>query len=733
MTCRVNGETKPCSPEDPVELEAGKNTSLLLQLTDKLGNRITFDLAVMGNRTPPAVLFSPDGNEDWAAAASSTVTVQHLSGPASLLYAWSSDSVVPEKDWHPFTDGEELRKHGVSGDWYLHVRVRYEDGDTYHAVSGRFRLDHEGPTITLNMEKADGDPYTDDEWVRQPVKITATASDLFSGVRTFLYSLDEEMSWHEYISPIFLEDDGIYRVVFRAVDKAGNETREHRTVRISVSGLILTVTAETEDGESYSAGSWTNSAVTVKAHADSITDITDFTWQMNHGAEMPYVQDTPLQIGEEGITRLLFRVTDATGMTLSDEWQVKIDRTAPNVRFGTNGNDNVSTRAATDVHVTDDIEGMDVSGTDPSSLQYVWSEHPAVPESGWQPFVNGETLVKAGVNGNWYLHIQAKDRAGNRVQSVSNPFRLAVNGNEGSGGSGGGWSGVVLSDNAELKQLSVRVHDSELLLQPAFAPDIADYTLSTTAGQVDIIAVPAHAKATVKLREQPVDGQVTVSLDLGPNTFEFTVEAEDGSTRQYTLLIHRMTDVVFTDIAGHWAEKDILRAAQAGFVNGYPDGTFRPDRPVTRAEFTVMAASALSLSGGSEPLRFTDQDDIGDWARQAVALSAQHGIVHGYPDGTFRPNANIIRAEMALVIARALGLQFQGPTRTGFDDDEDIPDWASGAIEALRSAGVVVGRGGNRFAPDAPVTRAEAAVLLLRMTDRFSTYSTKPDNGMEGL
>src|SRR5690606_2079020 len=82
MTCRVNGETKPCSPEDPVELEAGKNTSLLLQLTDKLGNRITFDLAVMGNRTPPAVLFSPDGNEDWAAAASSTVTVQHLSGPA---------------------------------------------------------------------------------------------------------------------------------------------------------------------------------------------------------------------------------------------------------------------------------------------------------------------------------------------------------------------------------------------------------------------------------------------------------------------------------------------------------------------------------------------------------------------------------------------------------------------------------------------------------------------------
>jgi len=172
---------------------------------------------------------------------------------------------------------------------------------------------------------------------------------------------------------------------------------------------------------------------------------------------------------------------------------------------------------------------------------------------------------------------------------------------------------------------------------------------------------------------------------------------------------------VFSDIAGHWGEASILEAAEKRIVTGYPDGTFRPDQAVTRAEFLVMLVRTLGLEGGLEALPFVDEGKIGSWAKEAVATAVQKGIVAGYEDGSFRPDAPITRAEMAVMLAKALGLEYRAETRTGFADDREIPAWAKDAAEALRQQGIVQGRDGNRFAPQHVTTRAEAAVVFLNI------------------
>ncbi|EFU42333.1 Fibronectin type III domain protein [Paenibacillus vortex V453] len=176
-----------------------------------------------------------------------------------------------------------------------------------------------------------------------------------------------------------------------------------------------------------------------------------------------------------------------------------------------------------------------------------------------------------------------------------------------------------------------------------------------------------------------------------------------------------------TDIAGHWAETNIKQAINDGIVTGYPDGTFKPNRMVTRAEFAVMLMNALKLQGNGANLTFTDSAQIGSWARKAVAQAVEAWIIIGKEDGAFRPNAAITRSEMAAMIARALNLAVETTNAaTSFADDKDIPAWATGAVTALKNMGVIDGKGGNKFDPQNQTSRAEAVTVLLKMMAQMS-------------
>jgi hypothetical protein len=170
----------------------------------------------------------------------------------------------------------------------------------------------------------------------------------------------------------------------------------------------------------------------------------------------------------------------------------------------------------------------------------------------------------------------------------------------------------------------------------------------------------------------------------------------------------------WVDVAGHWAEQSIRTALELGYVSGYGDGSFRPDRPVTRAEFATMLARALLLEAAHN-LSFKDSAEIPGWARASVAASVKSGFIRGYEDGTFRADRYINRSEIAVMIMRTVTAQPDSQMDLKFTDAADIPEWAKPSVRQAVEQGLLQGKGGNRLAPLAQATRAEAVSLILSM------------------
>ncbi|MFC4812530.1 S-layer homology domain-containing protein [Paenibacillus sp. GCM10023250] len=176
-----------------------------------------------------------------------------------------------------------------------------------------------------------------------------------------------------------------------------------------------------------------------------------------------------------------------------------------------------------------------------------------------------------------------------------------------------------------------------------------------------------------------------------------------------------------TDIAGHWAADAVRRAAALGIVTGYEDETFRPDRPVTRGEFAVMLSRAFKPAAEADLLGFKDANAIPAWAADAVGRAAGAGWIGGYEDGTFRAGQPITRAELAAMAVRAMGWTPEASAVPSFADAAAIAPWARPYAALAAEKGLMNGRGGNLFVPAGITTRAEAAQLLIRMLDAKTT------------
>ncbi|RIX52785.1 DUF4073 domain-containing protein [Paenibacillus nanensis] len=217
----------------------------------------------------------------------------------------------------------------------------------------------------------------------------------------------------------------------------------------------------------------------------------------------------------------------------------------------------------------------------------------------------------------------------------------------------------------------------------------------------------------VEIESRVEDGVVVASVDHFTKFAVFGVE-----------LPEEPTPTRFLDMDGHWAESVVARAAELGIASGYDARTFAPDAQVTRAQFVTMLMRALKADSLSAP-HFADAESIEAWAASSIAAAAERGIVVGFSDGTFRPNAVITRAEMVTLLARAAGLETSGDAKPTFADAADIPTWARAAVAAAEGISLVQGRDGNRFEPFAAATRAEAVFLLMRMLDLNEAVSGK--------
>ncbi len=184
----------------------------------------------------------------------------------------------------------------------------------------------------------------------------------------------------------------------------------------------------------------------------------------------------------------------------------------------------------------------------------------------------------------------------------------------------------------------------------------------------------------------------------------------------------------FSDVSGHWARQAIQTLADRGILSGYPDGSFRPNDSLTRAELASALAKVPPDSGdrGERPV-FSDVRET-HWSAASVRAVSQAGWMSGYPDGTFGPSRKITRQELASIAVRVadFGQDGKGSAQGSdtaaefqpFTDEAAIAGWAKAAVHTAREAGLLAGDPDGAFRPGDPVSRAELATVLEKLLTR---------------
>ncbi len=190
-------------------------------------------------------------------------------------------------------------------------------------------------------------------------------------------------------------------------------------------------------------------------------------------------------------------------------------------------------------------------------------------------------------------------------------------------------------------------------------------------------------------------------------------------TMLMTLLIP--TVAFGADYSGHWAEKTIQEWLDNGKLKGYEDGSFKPDAQITRAEFMTMVNSAFGYTEITD-INFSDVD-ADDWYYQEVQKAVKAGYLLGYEDSTARPDNKISRQEAALIIARIKGLSDNEAGVSSFTDANEVASWAKGGVGAASSEKLIIGYEDGTFRPLREISRAEALTII----DRAHVKDTKPE------
>ncbi|WP_158299396.1 S-layer homology domain-containing protein [Paenibacillus antri] len=160
-------------------------------------------------------------------------------------------------------------------------------------------------------------------------------------------------------------------------------------------------------------------------------------------------------------------------------------------------------------------------------------------------------------------------------------------------------------------------------------------------------------------------------------------------------------------------------SSHSAYIQGYPDGEFKPGREVTRAEMAALFARNLGGKGYTFMPGASFYDVSADhWAAQAIEVVKAAGLMIGGPDGNFRPDEMVTRAEMAQMSARLKSMKYESSKRTS-DNFADVGEhWAAGAIDAVQTAGVMKGYEDGDFRPNRSLTRAEAVTAINRLFER---------------
>lgn len=170
-----------------------------------------------------------------------------------------------------------------------------------------------------------------------------------------------------------------------------------------------------------------------------------------------------------------------------------------------------------------------------------------------------------------------------------------------------------------------------------------------------------------------------------------------------------------SDIQGNWAEKPIQKLIDLGVINGYPDRTFKPDQPVTRAEFAKIVAKTFKYNVPSGSKRLAP-DITGNWAEIYINAVGAQKVMNVFGDGNFKPGENLSRAQLTAMLSRIVHLgtvqEKYSPEWTASFVDVPVNHWAFHYVEIANKLGLLPSELKTQFQPEQPVTRAEAAWMV---------------------
>jgi hypothetical protein len=348
-------------------------------------------------------------------------------------------------------------------------------------------------------------------------------------------------------------------------------------------------------------------------------------------------------------------------------------------------------------------------------------------EQGWMYTVNDTSpVVLAGncpVSGNdhviWYY-------SESMTQAAPTWAGLISGGSSVAGGSSGSNIPTVQTEAASTVTAVSAVLNGDITADNGY--DVTDYgflwgmSASNLANKLDVGA-----------NNQSGDFTDTLGSLTAGTTYYFEAYATnsqgtaDGPVLSFTAGIQAPTILTvpttekmptFTDVpSSFWGYGSIENLSGLGDISGYPDGTFRPNNPITRAEFVSILVKALQLTAYNPAT--PDFNDVarGDWFYNSVENAVYAGIAKGY-GGAFKPNDPITREEMAAILVNALDGQNQARASanagTAFTDDASISTWARGFVAVAVQDGLIKGDlGDNSFRPKSVATRAEACAMIM--------------------
>ena len=218
-----------------------------------------------------------------------------------------------------------------------------------------------------------------------------------------------------------------------------------------------------------------------------------------------------------------------------------------------------------------------------------------------------------------------------------------------------------------------------------------------------------------------------IAGDVAPEGFDF-IPAQKSPTEKPILLVGN-------ELSGTVSALEYRGASSIGkkaYINGFTDGTFRPDQPITRGELTAFLAGNLNLTGTGSP--FKDVPAGSRFADSIAAVSAE-GLISGRSNGTFGSADPLTRAQFAAIASRYIDSVCEDAAFASYCaakpgsaaavySDVTADHWAAKEIEAVSAAGLMNGYGNNEFRPERTVTRAEAVMVMHQLFERETASTT---------